>query len=116
MERRWRRRLYVIKPDKIQLRPITQQWASLAVICLSILQAPRSTPSAGITPLMPKLNRGFESGGCGQECWRLTLAETDAFADGMSAPQHQAEYPRSVELVYEAMEETTDGLAQVRSP
>lgn len=65
---------------------------------------------------MPNLNRDFEAGGCGQECWRLTLAETDAFADGMSAPQQQAEYRGSVELACEAMAGTTDGLAQVRSP
>lgn len=40
---------------------------------------------------MPNLNRGFEAGSCGQERWGLTLAETDAFADEMSAPQHQVE-------------------------
>lgn len=47
---------------------------------------------------MPNLNRGFEAGGCGRECCSLTLVETDAFADGMSAPQHQAECSGAVEL------------------
>lgn len=63
---------------------------------------------------MPNLNRGFEAGGCVQEYCGLTLAETDAFADGMSALQHQAEYRGAVELIYEAMAGTTDGLAKLR--
>lgn len=102
--------LHLIKPDEIQSPPITHQRASLALVCLSIPQAPRSTSSTGLPANAQSKQRLWG--------WRLQLKlwlePLRAFAHGMSTPQHQAENNGAVELACEAMVGTTDRLARAK--